>query len=396
MKAGWQDVPRTVIVLSTVSLLNDMASEMVVPLIPVLLASVLAAGPLVLGLIEGSADAVAAMLKLWSGRYSDKLGGQRKGLAMVGYILSNVVRPLIGLVGSWPILLVLRSLDRVGKGLRSAPRDALIVDATPSVIRGLAFGLHRAFDNMGAVGGSLVAALALLGGLSLTQVIAWSAVPGMMAVMLLVVGVKQRRLSVVKAASIVEPLLHWRSLQPILRRYLWVLAVFTFARASETFIVLRGHELGMSVVELLVLWALLNLAKAMTSIYGGKLADKYGRLPVILIAWAGFGESFMLLAHVQHVSELWWMTALYGVLIGMTEGPERAMIGDFARVDQRGSAYGWYYAMTGLAAVPSGLLFGWLWQSSGAGTAFTYAGYLAMAATLMGYFWIIRPQRDMR
>ena len=170
--AARKKLPRTVVVLGLVSFFNDFAADIVIPLIPILLATVLAAGPLALGFIEGVADAVASLLKLWSGRHSDVMRGRRKGLAVAGYTLSNIARPLLGLAGSWPAMLVLRSIDRVGKGLRSAPRDALVADATPPAMRGYAFGFHRALDNGGAVAGSLVAAAALAWtGLSLTEVI---------------------------------------------------------------------------------------------------------------------------------------------------------------------------------------------------------------------------------
>ena len=191
-KSPSQKLPRTVIVLGLVSFFNDFASDIVIPLIPILLATVLAAGPVALGLIEGVADAVASLIKLWSGRHSDIMSGRRKGLAVAGYTLSNIARPLLGLAGSWPVILVLRSIDRVGKGLRSAPRDALVADATPPGMHGYAFGYHRALDNAGAVAGSLAAAAVLAwSGMSLTEVILWSAVPGFIAVLLLGVGVKE-------------------------------------------------------------------------------------------------------------------------------------------------------------------------------------------------------------
>ncbi|MHB1676930.1 MAG: MFS transporter [Sulfuriferula sp.] len=384
-------LPRTVIILSLVSFFNDLASEMVVPLIPVLLASVLAAGPVALGLIEGVADAVAALLKLWSGRRSDRLGGQRKGFAVAGYSLSNMARPLFGLAGSWPVLLLLRSLDRVGKGLRSAPRDALIVDVSPPEIRGLAFGLHRAFDNAGAVGGSLIAAAALTwAGLSLTQVILWSAVPGAISVLLITLGVGERPLS--KNTDISHeamPAMAWAQLPSVLRRYLWVLLLFTFARVSETFIIFRGHELGMSVAVLLILWAMLNLTKALTSIRGGVLADRMGKEPLILFGWAAFGFCFLGLGWVTTQTGLWIATMIYGTLAGLAEGPERALISDFSGEKYRGTAFGWYHFMIGIAAIPAGLLFGMLWQWQGAEFAFRYAGLLALCAAMGLHFWAL-------
>ncbi len=189
-----EKLPRTVVVLGLVSFFNDFASDIVIPLIPILLATVLAAGPVALGFIEGVADAIASLLKLWSGRHSDIMSGRRKGLAVAGYTLSNIARPLLGLAGSWPMILVLRSIDRMGKGLRSAPRDALVADATPRHMHGYAFGYHRAMDNGGAVAGSLAAAAVLAwSGLSLAEVILWSAVPGFVAVLLLGEGVKEEK-----------------------------------------------------------------------------------------------------------------------------------------------------------------------------------------------------------
>jgi hypothetical protein len=187
-------LPRTVLVLGFVSFFNDLASEIVVPLIPILLTSVLGAGPVALGLIEGVADAVAAVLKLWSGRRSDLMGGRRKTLVVAGYALSTLARPLLGLAGSWITVLLLRSVDRVGKGLRTAPRDALVADATAADIRGYAYGFHRALDNAGAVGGSLIAAAVLaFSAVSLPQMILLSAIPGFAAVLCLMLGVREAR-----------------------------------------------------------------------------------------------------------------------------------------------------------------------------------------------------------
>ncbi len=380
----WLGLPRTVLVLGWVSLLNDLASEMVVPLIPILLASVLAGGPVALGLIEGVADAVAAMLKLWSGRHSDQVRSHRKLLTVAGYSVSNLVRPLIAFSAGWPMLLFLRSTDRIGKGLRSAPRDALIADAVHTDMRGKAFGLHRAFDNGGSVAGSLAAAAALTYGLSLVQVIAWSALPGMLAVLLLVFGVaRPPALSVVRNVR-TEPLAWW-DLHPRLRHYLILLGLFAFARASETFIVLRGHELGMSTVDLLLLWAMLSFAKSMASLRGGMLADSLGRLPVILVSWTGYAATFLLLALVANEQAIWLVTLLFGVLAGLSEGAERAVVGDWIGIELRASAYGWYYWITGIAAIPAGVTFGAIWHYFGARPAFGCAGLLG--AVVAGLAW---------
>lgn len=383
-------LPRTVIVLGLVSFFNDFASDIVVPLIPILLATVLAAGPVALGLIEGVADAVASLLKLWSGRHSDVMSGRRKNLAVAGYTLSNIARPLLGLAGSWPMILVLRSIDRVGKGIRSAPRDALVADATPPGMHGYAFGYHRAMDNGGAVAGSLVAAAALAwSDLSLTEVILWSAVPGFVAVLLLGTGVKEeeKKENTEAQAPVALPPLRWSVLSLPMRRYLLVLMLFTFARASETFILLLGHQLGVGVVELLLLWSTLYLCKAATSTWGGKLADKLGHGTLMLIGWTTFSISFLMLGIVEQSAGLWAVSIFYGLCTGMSEGAERAIISDYAAPRERGTAFGWYHLMVGIAAIPAGLLFGSIWQFQSAAMAFFFAGGLAAFAALLLRVW---------
>ena len=385
-----EKLPRTVVVLGLVSFFNDFASDIVVPLIPILLATVLAAGPIALGLIEGVADALACFLKLWAGRHSDVMSGRRKKLALAGYTLSNLARPLLGLAGSWLAVLLLRSVDRIGKGLRSAPRDAMVADATPPQIRGCAFGFHRALDNAGAVAGALAAAAILAwSDLSLSEVILWSAVPGFVAVALLGAGVKETTASQVPsptAQRVLTPL-RWSALSVPMQHYLWVLMLFTFARASETFILLFGHELGIGVVELLLLWAALNLAKAITSTQGGQLADHFGRGALILIGWSALALSFLALSQTATGTGLWIISVFYGLLMGLSEGAERALISDYAAPDERGTAFGWYHLVSGIAAIPAGLLFGVIWHVYNAAAAFMFASLLALLAIVLLRLW---------
>ncbi len=381
-------LPRTVIVLGVVSFLNDLASDIVIPLIPLLLATVLQSGPVALGLIEGFADAVASLLKLWSGRHSDRMQGRRKSLVVAGYSISNIARPLLGLAGGWATVLILRSIDRVGKGIRSAPRDALLADVTPPPMRGYAFGLHRALDNGGAVAGSLAAAAVLAwSGMELREVILWSALPGALAVLCLAVGVKGPAPSAAVAPLVQLPPLRWAALSPALRRYLGVLGLFTLARASETFILLRGHELGIGAVELLVLWAMLNLAKALTATWGGLLADRLGREALLLVGWTAFAVAFLLFGNASGSPELWAVTIVYGLFMGLTEGAERAAISDYCGVAERGTGFGWYYLVVGLAAIPGGVTFGVIWAWQGAGMAFFFGSGVAAAACLLLRFW---------
>ncbi|WP_430228644.1 MFS transporter [Nitrosomonas communis] len=390
--AAQKKLPRTVVVLGLVSFFNDFASDIVAPLIPILLASVLAAGPVALGLVEGIADAIASLLKLWSGRHSDLIGGRRKKLTLAGYLLSNAARPLLGLAVSWPVVLLLRSIDRVGKGIRTAPRDALVADATPSHMRGYAYGFHRAMDNGGAVAGSLAAAAILAWtGLDLIEVILWSALPGMVAILLLSMGIKEENIGNKKEATseamLSLPPLRWSLLSRPTRRYLLVLTLFTLARASETFILLLGYQLGVGVVELLLIWSAISLAKAVTSTVGGKLADRYGRGSLMLISWVAFAVSFLLFGLVTSSSGLWIVSIFYGLFVGLSEGAERALISDYAPPLERGTAFGWYHLAVGLAAIPAGILFGTLWQLHSAPLAFFVAGGVAALAAILLRLW---------
>lgn len=367
-------LPRPVLVLGWVSFFNDLASEMVTPLIPILLAG-LAAGPLVLGAIEGTADAVAAFLRLWAGRHSDRIGGRRKVLTLAGYALSNAVRPLFAAAFHWAALLVLRSLDRVGKGLRSAPRDAMLADMVEAQRRGAAFGVQRAFDNSGAVLGSLIAAFALWQFTSdVATVIAFSALPGLLAVALVGLAVREpaRRTPFESL-----PPLSWRALGGAQRRVLIIVTAFTFARVSDTFIVLRGHQLGLGVVELLLLWAAISLMKAGTSWFGGGWSDRASRRIVLLVSWTAWAAGLWLLCVADNRISLWLVAMYVGLAAGLGEGAERALVRDHARGAEIGTAFGWYYFLTGLAAIPAGIAFGGLWQWQGAALAFSFAGAVA-------------------
>ena len=377
----------TVIVLGLVSFLNDFASDIVIPLLPILLTTVLGAGPAALGVIEGVAEAVASFLKLWSGRRSDALGGRRKPLTVAGYLLSNIARPMLAFAGNWLQVLLLRGVDRVGKGLRSAPRDALVGDVTNEANAGLAFGFHRALDNAGAVAGSLCAAWVIaVFATDLSNVMLWSAIPGAIGVLLMIVAVREPATHRGEPPAL--PPLSWRALSPRLRRYLVVLGVFTLARVSETFLVLRGHELGQSLPSLLVMWASLNLVKALTAYGGGMLSDRYGRAAVMLASWIAFAFACFLFCRADTYAALWGVVLFYGAFAGLSEGAERALLNALASPNERGGAFGWYYLMVGVAAIPGGLWFGFLWQWQSAAIAFSWAGALAAAAALMLQFWV--------
>jgi len=381
-------LPRTIVIVGLVSLLNDFASEMVVPLIPLLLATVLAAGPVALGLIEGVADTVSNLLKLWAGRHSDLHNRARKPYAVGGYLLSNLARPLIGFSGSWFNVLVIRVTDRVGKGIRTAPRDALIADAITDGQAGRAYGFTRALDHTGAVLGSLAAAAVVYWGTQrLDVVIALSAIPGLFAVALFAFGVREQPRD---GAPLTDNApLSWAALSPTTRRYLVVLVGFTLGKIPETFLLLRGHEIGMSVVELLLLWAAMHVVKASVSMQAGQYTDRIGRRPLILSGWMVYAVALFALAFAHQPLMLWAWSLLLGFYFGLTEGAERALVRDLAAPAERGTAFGWFHMLVGLAAIPAGLLLGGLWAVYGVKIAFLVSAALA-AAACAGFWRFVR------
>ncbi|WP_296672795.1 MFS transporter [Sulfuricaulis sp.] len=382
-------MPRTVVVIGFVSLLNDFASEMVVPLIPLLLATVLAAGPLALGLIEGVADTVSNLLKLWAGRHSDLYGRRRKPYVVFGYLLSNLARPLIGLSGSWLTVLSIRVTDRIGKGVRTAPRDALISDAIDDSNAGRAYGFTRALDHSGAVLGALVAAAIVYWGTArLDIVIALSAIPGVLAVCLFAFGIKEAPRPLAPVSETAP--LSWSRLSPLSRRYLMVLAFFTLGKIPETFLLLRGHELGMTVVELLLLWAAMHVVKAVISEQAGSHTDRVGRRPLILTGWMVYAVTLFALAFVVEPIMLWAWSLALGFYFGLTEGAERALVRDLSIPAERGTAFGWFHMLVGMAAIPAGLLIGGLWSFYGVKIAFLVSALLAALATA-GFWRFVRP-----
>lgn len=378
-------MPASIYIIGLVSMLNDIATEMVTPIIPILLATTLASGPIVLGLVEGLANAVACVVQIYAGRLSDARGGRRKPLAVTGYLVSNVMRPLLGLATAWWHVVLIRSLDRVGKGIRNAPRDALIVDLSPMAMRARAFGIHRAFDNLGAVGGALLGAL-IISALTtdLQSVLMISAIPGLLCVALFAFGVREKRKAVEPKPMVYA--LHWRDVPPSARGYLIAVMMFTFARTAELFIVLRAHELGASTVHALMLWAALNFVKIFGNYAAGSFADRYGRTALLRVGWVLHSVAMLGFVLVSSLPGLWVAALFFGFAMSISEGVERAVIGDLADERARGALFGWYYALVGIVSIPAGLLLGTLWQVWGSHAAYGFAaaaGFIATAFLVM-------------
>lgn len=368
--------PRTVIILSFVSLLNDSASEMIAPLLPVFLTTTLGAGPAVVGLIEGLAEATASFLKLISGWLADR-GWNPKGLVLGGYTVSNTARPLIGLALSWPWVLLLRFLDRLGKGLRTSPRDAMIAGSVSPEVRGRAFGFHRGMDHAGAMVGPLLAFALLEIGLSMQHVFLCSVIPGIAVVALLGLGLRHPPAPPPQTM----PPLRWRALDLRLRALILASGGLALANVPEAFLVLWASSRGLQVLWIPLIWAAAHAVKAAVAVPAGILSDRIGRLPVVFLGWCLRIAVLALIAVLADGPLLVWTLFLsYGAALAFTEGAERALIGDFAPAQQKATAFGVYHLVGSLLALPGAALFGVLWQWLGVRTAFMTAAAITLIA----------------
>ena len=380
-------LPRTVWLLGLVSLFNDTTSELIYPLVPLFLASVLMAGPRALGLIEGIAEATASLLKLFSGVLMDRRG-HAKGWVAGGYALAALSRPLFYLASSWPMVLALRFADRVGKGLRTSPRDALLAGAVDKEHRGLAFGLHRAMDNAGAVIGPLLAAWLLARDVALKDVFLWSIVPGIITVALALAIREPQAIPVEQ-----RPSFSWtmEGFPAVYKRYLLVLALFTLGNSSNMFLLLRASELGLPDYQVPLLWALVSGVAMLFSVPLSALSDRFGRVRLILGGWTVYGLFYLLLGlNDFHALLLWPLFAFYGLFLAATEGVEKALVADLAPHDRLGTAYGWFNLIAGIMLLPASFLFGWLWQATAPIVAFGFSAGCALLAALLLKFWVMR------
>jgi MFS family permease len=380
-------LPRTVWLLGFISLLNDAASDLVYPLLPLFLAGVLGAGPRVLGLIEGVAEATSALLKLVSGVIVDRTRAS-KPWVVVGYTLAALSRPVIALATAWPAVLALRFADRVGKGLRSSPRDALLARSVASDQRGVAFGFHRSMDHAGAVVGPLVAAALLAWGVGVRELFLWTAVPGALTV-LLALSLKEP-----DAPAAVETRgFEWslEGLPSAFRRYLVVVALFTLGNASNTFLLLRASKLGVSDANIPLIWAGVSAVAMLLTTPLSALSDRLGRFRFITIGWVVYAAVYLALGLIGSGGwPLWVLLAVYGVYLAATEGVEKALVADLAPKARLGAAFGWFNMTLGLMLLPASAVFGLLWETIAVEWAFGFAAGCALLATLLLAFWV-RP-----
>jgi MFS family permease len=396
--------PRAVWLLGWVSLATDAATEAIYPLLPFFLTRVLGAGAVSLGILEGAAEAVNSILKIVSGRLADRVPRKRP-LVLLGYGVSSIARPFIALATTWTQVFVVRVLDRVGKGVRGAPRDAMLATWTTPTTRGKVYGFHRSMDHLGAVlGPALASAFLWFYPEQYRTLFALTIVPGAIAVVLiffvpegdvrLTPDTTYRSGSEGTARSRVVSALS-RTDTPLSREFtgfMLVLTLFTLGNSTDAFLLLRLTDVAGTARFVPLMWAALHVVKAMVSVVGGSWSDRIGRRSVIVIGWlvyavvyAGFATSSGLLALVG-----WFL--LYGFYFGFAEGTEKALVADLAPADRRGFAFGVYDAVQGLGSLAASVLFGLVWKWYGAATAFGLGASLALIASAL-LFVAVRPSR---
>ena len=395
----YRRLPRNVTAIGLVSLLNDASSEIIYPLLPVFLTVGLGASARAFGLIEGLAESMSSLLKLFSGYLSDRVG-KRKWLVVGGYALASLVRPFLGFAGNWQQVLAIRLADRVGKGVRTAPRDAMIADAVTIEQRGIAFGFHRAMDHAGAVIGPLLGYLIvalfvfnseLPTSREFVTIFLLASVPAILAVLVAVFFMRE---SAVPKPRAEPPKLSLRGFDSNFKKFLLILALFTLSNSSDGFLLLRAQQTGVSVAVLPLLWAAHHGMKVLSSLVGGDLSDRLGRKRLIVSGWVLYAAVYAGFAFVSQEISVWILFLIYGIYFGLVEGAEKALVADLVQPEQRGTAYGLYNLAFGITVFPASLLMGMIWDWKGPATAFLISAVTgATAAALLLFFVRPHPER---
>jgi len=401
---------RNIVALTVVSFFTDVSSEMIYPLLPVFLTATLGVSAGMLGAIEGAAETTASLLKLASGWWSDRVK-RRKPLIVAGYALASLVRPLVAIAQSATQVLAIRITDRVGKGIRTAPRDALIADSVDPSIRGRAFGFHRAGDHAGAFLGPLIAFSLLQWWAVETRTVFWlAAIPGALAVLTAVIFVREQTTvlggpsgpdavlgrpvgpdvvlggpsgpdaSLAAGANGEDVELKREKLPRGFWGYIAVFLLFTLGSSSDAFLLLRANQLGVPIALAPILWAALHAVKSLASTPGGALSDRVGRVPTLLAGWTLYALVYVGFAVASAAWHAWALFLIYGLFFALTEGAERALVADIVPASRRGTAFGWFNLTTGVALLPASVVFGLVWDKWGASSAFIMGSAIAASA----------------
>lgn len=367
-----------VMLFGIVSLLTDISSEMVYPLLPIFLSTALGASPAIIGIIEGIAESLASLLKVFSGYLADKTQ-KKKELTITGYSGSLLGKLVLVLAGSWGGVLLSRIIDRFGKGIRTAPRDALIADSTPKSTRGHAFGLHRAMDTMGAVIGVIIAYILISGNITDFKRIFWfSTIPALLGIIaLLFVKRPSRDKSIKKEFSFA-----WSKLDTKLKQFLVLAFIFALGNSSNQFLLLRASKLGVSTPNVLLLYLAFNISYALVSLPAGKLSDLIGRKRVLMVGYFIYAIVYFGFARVTHTSSLWLLFIVYGLYSAFTDGVEKALLSDIAPSALRGTVIGMHAALVGVALLPASFIAGILWDNFGAQAPFYFGAGMGLLAVI--------------
>jgi MFS family permease len=376
------------------SFLTDVSSEMLTNLIPLFLYNVLGVQTSIIGLIDGIAETTASLVKIYSGALSDRFG-KRKVLTVLGYALSTISKPFLYFATTWEWVLGVRFSDRVGKGIRTAPRDALLADSAKSDQRGLAFGLHRAGDTAGAFVGLGIAALIIWltqsGTAELTRhtfqiVVLASIIPAVLAVLVLVLGVKE--VAAARKENSGLPTLNWKAFDKRFRAFLVVMIIFTLGNSSDSFIVLRGQDRGLSILQIMGMLMTFNAVYSLLSGPLGSLSDRIGRRRLMLTGWIIYGLVYLGFALSHTGAQIWVLFGFYGIYYALTEGVAKAFVADIVPQEQRGTAYGLFNAAIGFAALPASFIAGILWQTISPAAPFVFGASLSIIAGILLTTWV--------
>jgi len=395
----YRGLPRNVFAIGLVSLLNDASSEIISPLLPIFLASSLGASARAIGTIEGLAESISSLLKLFAGYLSDRLA-KRKLLVVAGYSVASIARPLLAFAQTWTQVLAIRLTDRIGKGIRTAPRDAMIADTVRVEQRGIAFGFHRAMDHAGAVVGPLIGYLLVIFFVAnakspttgeFSKIFLAASVPALIAVLVAIFFMRESPQQEGHGSEIKK--LSLRGFDSNFKRFLLVLALFTLSNSSDSFLILRAMNSGVSVALIPLLWAAHHGMKVLSSLFGGDLSDRLGRKRLIVAGWILYAAVYAGFAFATHQASLWVLFLVYGIYFGLAEGAEKALVADLVRPEQRGTAYGLYNLAFGVTVFPASFLMGMIWDWKGPTVAFLVSAFMGATAAML-LLILVRPRPE--
>jgi len=388
---------KNVFVAGLVSLFMDISSEMIYPVLPLFMANVLGLNKSVIGLIEGTAEATASIVKVFSGYLSDRLGN-RKWLMFAGYGISTLSRPVLALAGGWHHVFGYRLMDRFGKGVRTSPRDAIIAESTEATHLGRAFGFHRAMDTVGAAIGPLIAfgVIALFSD-GYRPVFWLSIIPGIVAVLLIVFFIKEKtkdRPKTEHAARVDRPRLTLKHFDWRFKVFVAIAAIFALGNSSDAFLILRAEQLGVPIVLIPIVYLIFNLVDVAAAATAGVAADRFGKKRLILSGFALFAVLYYGFAVATTAGHVWVLFACYGVFMGLTEGIQKAYLSTIIPADFKATGFGVYHTVIGLATLPASLIAGWLWDSVSPGAVFYFGAATAAVSAVLFFLYMLAIRMD--